>query len=147
VTLTLHDVSGVPLYNGADEEAGPPATVSALHQAVRTADGLVMFSPEYSSSPPTVTENMIDWLSRDPSTWESTEFNMVAMAPGGRAGLGARKHFEAIMPRQASRLFPTIGFGNCSELFGDDGEVNGRTTLDELADFVACFAEHCASTD
>jgi NAD(P)H-dependent FMN reductase len=143
----LQDVSSVPLYNGDDKEAGPPATVSALHQAVRTASGLVMFSPEFSSSPPTVTENVIGWLSRDPSTWESTEFTMVAMTPGGRAGLGAREHFEAIMPRQAFRLFPTIGFGNCSELFGDDSEINGQTTRDEHADFIARFAEHCASTD
>lgn len=147
VTLTLHDVSGVPLYNGDEEEAGPPAPVLALHEAVRAADGIVLFSPEYNSSLPAVTKNVIDWLSRDPSTWDGTGITMIAMSPGGRAGIGAREHFEAIMPRQASRSFPTTGFGSYGDRLGDDGEINDQATLDELAGFVARFAEHCASPD
>jgi chromate reductase len=143
LTLTLHDVSDVPLYNGDEEEAGPPATVVALHEAVRIADGIVLFSPEYNSSLPAVTKNVIDWLSRDPSAWDGTGITMVAMSPGVRAGLGAREHFEAIMPRQASRLFPTLGLGSYGDRLGDDGEVNDTATRDELAEFLGRFAEHC----
>jgi chromate reductase len=121
--------------------------VLALHEAVRPADGIVLVSPEYNSSLPAVTKNVIDWLSRDPSAWDGTGITMIAMSPGGRAGLGAREHFEAIMPRHASRLFPTIGFGSYGDRLGDDGEINDQATLDELANFVARFAEHCASSD
>ena len=145
VSLVVHNVHDLPLYHGDEEAAGLPTDVAALHDAVREADGIVFFSPEYNSSLPAVTKNVIDWLSRDPSTWEGTGITMVAMSPGGRAGLGAREHFEAIMPRQASRLFPTLGFGNYGERVDDAGELSDAATLDELRDFIARFAEFCAA--
>ncbi len=48
------------MYNHDEETAGPPADVIALHAAVRDADGIVLFSPEYNSSLPAVTENVTD---------------------------------------------------------------------------------------
>ena len=87
----------LPLYNGDEEAAGPPVEVLALRAAVRDADGIVLFSPEYNSSLPAVTKNVIDWLSRDSSAWEAQGITMISMSPGGRAGLGAREHFSAIM--------------------------------------------------
>lgn len=145
VTMTLHDVHELPLYHGDEEAAGPVTEVTALHDAVRDANGIVLFSPEYNSSLPAVTKNVIDWLSRDPSAWDGTGITMIAMSPGGRAGLGAREHFEAIMPRQASRLFPTLGIGNYGERIDDSGEVTDAATLDEIAWFVADFAAFCAT--
>ena len=145
VSLTLYDVHDLPLYHGDEEEVGPPPAVTALHQAVRDADGIVLFSPEYNSSLPAVTKNVIDWLSRDPSAWDGTGITMVAMSPGGRAALGAREHFEAIMPRQASRLFPTLGFGNYGDRVDDAGEVSDAATLQEIAEFVGAFADFCAA--
>jgi chromate reductase len=141
--LSLYDVSRLPLYNGDEEVAGPPAEVVMLRAAVRDADGIVLFSPEYNSSLPAVTKNVIDWLSRDSQVWEGTGITMIAMSPGGRAGLGAREHFSAIMQRQATRLFETIGFGASGERLDADGNVTDPATLAELADFLARFADHC----
>ena len=147
VVITLHSVDSLPLYHGDEEAAGPPAAVAALHEVVGEADGIVLFSPEYNSSLPAVTKNVIDWLSRDPSSWDGTGITMIAMSPGGRAGLSARDHFEAIMPRQASRLFPTIGFGNYDDRLDEAGEVADTATLDELGRFVADFAAFCAPSN
>lgn len=143
VSLSLHDVSGLPLYNGDEETAGPPADVIALRAAVRDADGIVLFSPEYNSSLPAVTKNVIDWLSRDSQVWEGTGITMITMSPGGRAGLGAREHFSAIMQRQATRLFETIGFGTYGDRLDADGNVTDPATLAELAGFLARYADHC----
>jgi len=143
IELSLHSVNRLPLFDGDEEAAGPPAEVLELRTAVRDADGIVLFSPEYNSSLPAVTKNVIDWLSRDSSAWESTGITMITMSPGGRAGLGAREHFSAIMQRQAARLFETIGFGNSSARLDADGNVTDTATLAELADFLARFADHC----
>jgi NAD(P)H-dependent FMN reductase len=145
-TLGVHPIDDLPLYDGDAEEAGPPAPVTALYDAVRQADGIVLFSPEYNSSLPAVTKNVIDWLSRDPSCWDGTGITMVSMSPGGRAAAGAREHFEAIMPRQATRLFPTIGFGNYSDRLDENGEVVDPETLDELRSFLTEFAEFCLTS-
>ena len=145
VSITLFDVGDVPLYNG-DDESDPAAAVTALRDAVGDADGVVLFSPEYNGSLPAVTKNVIDWLSRTPEAWEGTGITMVTMSPGGRAGAGAREHFEAIMSRQASRVFPTIGFGEYSKRLDADGDVSDAETLDELAQFLAEFVDFCAES-
>lgn len=142
--LTLHDPAPVPLYNGDDEEAGPPAAVVDLIDAVAAADGLVLFSPEYNGSFPAVTKNVIDWLSRPPKrAWEGKPLTMVTASPGPRAGAALRGHFEAIMGFQPVRLFETIGFGG----YGDrmtDGRLTDTETLDELGVFLTRFAAFCA---
>ena len=143
--LSLHDIRDVPLYDGDAEAAGPPAPVTDLIEAVRASDGLVLFSPEYNSSLPAVTKNVIDWLSRDPSAWEGTGITMVSLSPGRRAGLGARDHFEAIMLRQAPRLFDTIGFGRYGERLDADGNLSDPDTLAELAAFLGRFAQFCSA--
>ena len=144
VTMALVDVADVPLYHGDEEAAGPPGPVTELHAAVREADGIVLFSPEYNSSFPAVTKNVIDWLSREPAGWEGSGITMIVLSPGGRAGAGVREHFEAIMPRQASRSFPTLGLGNSAERIDDHGEVSDPTTLTELRDFLQRFADFCS---
>jgi NAD(P)H-dependent FMN reductase len=143
--LTLCSVATLPLYNGDEEAAGPPAEVQALRATIRAADGIVLFSPEYNGSLPAVTKNVIDWMSRDASAWEGVGITMVTMSPGGRAGIGARDHFSAIMQRQAPRLFDTLGFGNSAARLDEAGEVTESATLAELADFLVRFADHCRS--
>jgi len=128
------------LHNGGDETAGPPANVITLHAAAPDADGIVLFSRKYNSSLSAVTKNVIDWLSRGSQAWEGTG---ITMSPGGRAGLGAREHLSAIMQRQATRLFETIGFGTHGHRLDADGDVTDPATLAELADFLARYAEHC----
>ena len=142
-TLTVHSVAELPLYNGDEEAAGPPAEVVALREAVRAADGIALFSPEYNGSLPAVTKNVIDWLSRDASVWDGVGITMISMTPGGRAGLGAREHFSAIMQRQAPRPFETLGFGAAGERLDEAGEVADSATLAELTDFLMRFADHC----
>lgn len=143
VVLSLHSVAELPLYNGDEDLAGPPAQVRALREVVRHADGIVLFSPEYNGSLPAVTKNVIDWLSRDASTWEHAGITMISISPGGRAGLGAREHFSAIMQRQAPRLFETLGLGNYLDRLDGDGHVTDPATLALLNDFLLRFADHC----
>jgi len=145
-SLDVYSIDDLPLFDGDAEEAGPPRPVTELHEAVRAADGIVLFSPEYNSSLPAVTKNVIDWLSRDPSCWDGTGITMVSMSPGGRAAAGAREHFEAIMPRQATRLFPTIGFGEYSGRLDEDGTVVDPETLAELQSFLSEFADFCLTS-
>src|SRR5262249_31992430 len=55
----------MPLYN-ADVQTGEgfPAPATALADAIRAADGVVIVTPEYNYSMPGVLKNAIDWVSR-----------------------------------------------------------------------------------
>ncbi|MEM1332829.1 MAG: NADPH-dependent FMN reductase [Actinomycetota bacterium] len=141
--VTLHDISDLPLYHGDEEEAGPPAAATALHDVVAAADGVVFFTPEYNSSYPAVTKNAIDWLSRPPGSWEGKAMTMVVASPGGRAGAGVREHFESTIGFRPVRVFPTLGLGSYGERLTPEGELNDETTA-ELMAFLDRFAEFAA---
>ncbi len=138
--LTLFDVSALPLYDGDAEAAGPPDAVTALQSAVADVDGIVFFSPEYNSSFPAVTKNVIDWLSRPPRAYEGRAATMVVATPGGRAGLGVREHFASVMAHQPVRVFEPIGLGRYGDRMTADGSLDEATTA-ELLGFLRDFGE------
>ena len=64
--LEVADLAGIPIYDGDVEKAGLPASVQRLKQQIRSADALLIVSPEYNYSIPGVLKNAIDWCSRPP---------------------------------------------------------------------------------
>ncbi|KAA0145830.1 hypothetical protein FNF31_07948 [Cafeteria roenbergensis] len=59
----------LPMFNsdlwtvGEDGQPVAPAAVAAAKEAVRGADAVAIFSPEYNYGVPPVTSNVIAWLS------------------------------------------------------------------------------------
>ncbi|EFR3743194.1 NADPH-dependent FMN reductase [Escherichia coli] len=63
----LPSIADIPLYDAdVQQEEGFPATVEALAEQIRQADGVVIVTPEYNYSVPGGLKNAIDWLSRLP---------------------------------------------------------------------------------
>jgi len=57
--------AGLPIYNFDEHQAsGIPPIAVAWAQAIRTADAVVIVSPEYNWSIPGGLKNAIDWVSR-----------------------------------------------------------------------------------
>jgi len=61
--VTYLDYSDIPLIN-QDIEFPEPEAVARLRAAVREADALWVFTPEYNFSYPGHVKNLFDWLSR-----------------------------------------------------------------------------------
>jgi chromate reductase, NAD(P)H dehydrogenase (quinone) len=61
-------LADIPLYNEDVRAQGDPEPVTALKEAIRQADALVIAAPEYNYSIPGVLKNAIDWASRPPDT-------------------------------------------------------------------------------
>src|SRR5262249_54969334 len=63
--LTRSPTIVMPPYN-ADVQTGEgfPAPATALADAIRAADGVIIITPEYNYSMPGVLKNAIDWVSR-----------------------------------------------------------------------------------
>lgn len=81
--LTLLDYADVPLLN-QDEEYPAPEPVRRVREAVKAADGLWFFTPEYNHSFPGVLKNLIDWLSRPVS---DTEKQVLSRKPAAISGI------------------------------------------------------------
>jgi chromate reductase len=83
--VTLH---GVPLYDGDEEDKhGVPASVKALQDKVREADGVIIATPEYNFSVPGVLKNGLDWMSRsgNPFKWKRVGVMGASEGPVGTA--------------------------------------------------------------
>ena len=86
--VTYLDYSDVPLIN-QDIEFPEPAAVGRLRTAVKAADGIWVFTPEYNFSYPGHLKNLFDWLSRPvkPMDYETpTVINGKKVALSGAGG-------------------------------------------------------------
>jgi len=63
VELEIFDLDSIPLFN-QDLEQQLPAKVKEFKIKIKTADALLIASPEYNYSIPGVLKNAIDWASR-----------------------------------------------------------------------------------
>lgn len=69
------------------EGEAPSAEALALHEALRTAQGLVIASPEYNAGIPGHLKNAVDWLSTmKPSPWPGLPVLLCAASPGAFGG-------------------------------------------------------------
>jgi chromate reductase len=62
-SLEIFDLEGIPPFN-QDLERQPPGRVKEFKERIRSADGILIATPEYNYSIPGVLKNAIDWASR-----------------------------------------------------------------------------------
>jgi 2-polyprenyl-6-methoxyphenol hydroxylase-like FAD-dependent oxidoreductase/NAD(P)H-dependent FMN reductase len=86
-------IGDIPLYNEDVKERGFPASVLALGDAIRRADGVIIVTPEYNFSVPGVLKNAIDWVSRLPDQPFANKPVAIASASQGVLG-GARAQYH-----------------------------------------------------
>lgn len=65
--ITLFDIGDLPHFDADVEAQGDPKPVTEFKQAVRSADALLIATPEYQHGIPGVLKNALDWASRPPS--------------------------------------------------------------------------------
>lgn len=148
VTLELRTLHGIPLYDGDVEAQGIPPAVTALREAIRAADGLLISTPEYNNSIPGVLKNGMDWLSR-PSGEGAKLFGgkptaLIGATPGGFGTVQAQ---DAMLS-----VFRTLGcdcwFGgrlmlsHANAAFDADGHLVEEKVLAQLRSFVLGFVAH-----
>jgi chromate reductase len=92
---------GIPLYDGDDEKAnGKPIAAKTLEEKIRSADGVVIATPEYNFSIPGVLKNATDWLSRGGSPFKWKRVGIMGAADGplgtGRSQYHLRQNLQAL---------------------------------------------------
>jgi NAD(P)H-dependent FMN reductase len=126
IEVEIYDgLAEVPFYNeDLDEPTTVPPSAAALRAAVRSADALLMVTPEYNGTVPPALKNAIDWTSRPYSRGAIFEKPVAVIGTsGGRYG-GAWAHDDA---RKTAR-------------------VAGATVVDEVVLSVPCAATRFADT-
>lgn len=143
----LPSIKDIPLYDAdMQQEDGFPATVEAIAEQIRAADGVVIVTPEYNYSVPGGLKNAIDWLSRLPNQPLAGKPVLIQTSSMGAIG-GARcqYHLRQIL------VFLDAMVINKPEFMGgviqnkvdtQTGEVVDQSTLDHLAGQLAAFGDY-----
>lgn len=104
-TLDIRDLR-LPLYNEDEEGANAPGAVQAFREAIRSADGLVIATPEYNHGMPGVLKNALDWASRPygASALADKPVLVISLSPAFTGG--ARAHAQVNETLLASGALP-----------------------------------------
>jgi chromate reductase, NAD(P)H dehydrogenase (quinone) len=136
----------MPLYNAdVQNEQGFPAPATALADAIRAADGVVIVSPEYNYSIPGVLKNAIDWVSRLPNQPFANKPVALQSASQGPLG-GPRMQYhlrQCLIFNDAFTLNkPEIFVGGVkSKVDEAKGVLTDQPTLDIIKQQLAGFAK------
>ena len=131
MSVTVADISQIPLYNEDVRQQGFPPPVETLRRQIKEADALLFACPEYNYSMSGVLKNAIDWASRPPDQPFAGKPCAIIGAAAGMAGT-ARAQYDL----RRSCVFldmhvlnkPEVFIGQAQTKFDADGNL-----LDEAA--------------
>jgi chromate reductase, NAD(P)H dehydrogenase (quinone) len=126
VTITLADLSGIPIYNDDDRVKGVPSSVIALAKRIADADAVMIATPEYNYSVPGVLKNVIDWLSKVPEQpFKDKPVAILGASTGtfgtARAQYDLRKMFVFLDAHILNQ--PEVMIGSAQTRFDSDGRL------------------------
>jgi chromate reductase len=143
MTITIADISTIPLYNEDVRQQGFPAPVETLRQQIAGADALLIACPEYNYSMTGVLKNAIDWASRPPDQPFAGKPLAIIGAAAGMAG-SARAQYDL---RRSSVFLdmhvinkPEILIGQAQTKFDAKGNLTDEVARNLLRDLMANLA-------
>ena len=143
--IVIHELDGIPLYNGDIEATGVPPSVVQLRDAIRQADGLLIATPEYNHGVPGVLKNTIDWLSRPPrnSALNGKVAALMGASPGmtGTARAQSQLRQTFVFTNTHALLQPEVLVARAHEKFDSDGHLVDQATRDFVAVFLQQFMD------
>jgi chromate reductase, NAD(P)H dehydrogenase (quinone) len=127
-TFTLHDI---PLFNGDLLAQGYPPEVKDLREKIRSADAVLLASPEYNFSISGVLKNALDWVSRGADQPLAGKPVAILSASTGPYG-GARSQYDlrkVLLFMNAMVLMkPEVFIGSAGSKFDPGGVCTDEAT-------------------
>ncbi len=153
VTVTVHTLHGIPLYDGDAEAAhGIPDAVVNLKEAILASDAVLLVTPEYNNGIPGVFKNAIDWLSRPsgdiPKIFGNRPFGVIGASPGGFGTILSQNAWLPVLRTLGTNTWfgGRLMVSRAGQAFDADGHLTDQATRDQLAKYLAGFAAFAGSS-
>ncbi len=142
----IQGLENLPFYSPDLEGEKLPEQARLLRDTVRSADGLVVASPEYNYSYTALAKNVIDWLSRPYGTHPLVD-KAVAVIGASQGLLGtvrAQLHLRDVLHATQSDVLsrPEVFVTQAASKFDANGHLTDAPTRELLAALVDAFIEH-----
>ena len=144
VTLSLADLSAVPLYNEDLRTQGLPQPVLQLREQIRAADALIIATPEYNYSFPGVLKNAIDWASRPPDQpFDAKPIALIGATPGGLGTSRAQYQLRQVFVYLNGFLLnkPEVMISAAPSKFDASGQLIDDTTAENLRKLLSALCD------
>ncbi len=106
MNITIFPLNEIPVYNfDVENEEGFPEAVVAFREAVKSADALILATPEYNGSMSGVIKNAIDWASRGGLLAKKPVVTM-AGSPGALGATKAQEHLRQVCMHLGMYVLP-----------------------------------------
>lgn len=147
--IAIFDLHDVPLYDRDVEAQGDPDGVTALKDAIREADAVLIATPEYQHSLPGVLKNALDWASRPPSDppLRHKPVAIMGATPGRYGTARAQVDVRKVLAYNAALVLqrPEVMVANANEAFDEDGRLVDEGAvrfLGEMLEHLAAWTRH-----
>lgn len=144
VTMSVADIADIPLYNEDVRANGLPDAVQRLREQIRSADALLIATPEYNYSIPGVLKNAIDWASRPPEQpFDGKPVAIMGATPGGLGTSRAQYHLRQLFVYLNGHLLnkPEVFISAAPSKFDADGKLTDAATAENLGKLLAALAD------
>jgi chromate reductase len=136
----------LPIYNfDLQQSGGFPAEANAWADAVRSADGVIVVSPEYNWSIPGGLKNAIDWVSRmKEQPFEGKPVAIQSCSQGPLGGARMQYHWRMSMTFLKAFIFgtPEVFVGNAASKFDKETlALTDQGTKDAVKAQLAAFTK------
>lgn len=138
--IEVFDIANIPQYN-QDLEATPPQIVKDFKAKIKSANALLIATPEYNYSIPGVLKNAIDWASRPKSdkVFDDKPVALMSASVGRLGGARAQYHLRQcfVFLNMHPVNYPEVMVPQAMQCFDESGKL----TLEETRKLIKQLLE------
>ncbi len=138
-------IADVPMYNFDLHEKFYPELVEKICTAIKTADALIIVTPEYNYSIPGALKNVIDFLSKHTTKpFDKKAVGIVSGSPSLLGGVRAQYHLRQILVavNAMTMNIPEVVITEVNTKFDEAGNLTDEKTKEFLKKFIEALAVH-----
>jgi chromate reductase len=142
--ITVYDIDGIPPFDADVEAEGDPDPVTQFKEAIRSADALLIATPEYQHGIPGVLKNALDWASRPPSNppLGGKPTAIMGATPGDFGTARAQEDLRQVLVYNDCPMVmtPEVLVADAGSKVDEVGEFTDEETLDYIKELLDSLA-------
>lgn len=134
-TFEEANLCDIPPYDEDVREDGLPASVTALAESIRRADGILIVTPEYNYSLSGVLKNALDWASKSqPQPFRGKVIAIMGASPELAGTSLAQHHLRQICVCLNAWVLPEpeVMIGGADQKFDENGNLHDEKALNAI---------------
>lgn len=143
--IDISDIGDLPHFDADVEAEGDPEPVLRFKESIRSADALLVATPEYQHGIPGVLKNALDWASRPPSDppLRGKPVAIMGATPGDFGTARAQEDLRTVLIYNDCPMVttPEVLVADASSKVDESGRYTDQETLDFLGQLLDGLAE------